>query len=311
MIPCCQGRVNVFLVSSFFLEDLVLLFVKNISSLQIESMPMKVSIIVTTYNWPEALALSLSSILRQSFRDFQIVVADDGSDERTALAVKDVLGSAGVGWIHVRHADKMIRQARIKNLGVKFSQGEYLIFVDHDVVLHPEFIADHLALAQKGFFLQGKRAFLPDRFTQKVLKRGGFVAPSPFLAGLGNRKNSLRCLWLGKIFLRPKKFQTALRGCNFSVAKEDFMHVDGFDEVFDGIWGREDSDICYRLFHNGIMLKNLWFRALQYHLFHRTQKNKAKDRLDFELQKSRQEKRIKAIQGFSRLSKEGEVIASS
>lgn len=272
---------------------------------------MDTSIIVTTYNWPEALALSLDSILRQSVQDTQIVIADDGSNQQTARTIMHVLGPSDRKWIHVRHADNSIRQARIKNLGVKFAIGEYLIFIDQDVILHPDFITDHLALAQEGVFLQGKRAFLPVAFTLELLKTGRFFPPSPLQAGLENRKNAIRCPWLGRLFSDPKKFQITLRGCNFSLSKKDLLEVDGYDETFDGLWGREDSDICYRLFHNRVYAKNLWFTAIQYHLFHKTLKSNAADRLDIELQKNRQEKRTKAIHGFSRLSDEGEVVASS
>ncbi len=272
---------------------------------------MDTSIIVTTYNWPEALAISLDSIVRQSVQDIQIVVADDGSDEHTALTVADILGPSGRDWIHVRHADVSVRQSRIRNLAVKYTTGEYLIFSDHDVILHPEFLADHRAFAQKGFFLQGKRVFLTEQLTQKVLTAGAFVPPPPYLPGIENRKNAVRSPLFGKILMRPKKFQTTLRGCNFSVSKEEYLEVDGFDEIFDGMWGREDSDICYRLFHSGVYVKNLWFTALQYHLSHKSINNKSISRLDFELQKNRREKRIKAIHGFSRLSDEGEIVASS
>ena len=272
---------------------------------------MDTSIIVTTYNWPQALALSLDSIVKQSIQDIQIVIADDGSNDLTLQTVEDILKPSGFKWTHVRHADNSIRQARIKNLAVKFAIGDYLIFIDQDVILHSDFIMDHLALAQEGVFLQGKRAFLPADFTLSLLKTGQFFPPSPLRARLKNRKNALHCPWLGRLFTNRKKFQTTLRGCNFSLSKKDFLEVDGYDETFDGLWGREDSDICYRLFHNRVYAKNLWFAAIQYHLFHKTIKSNATDRLDFELQKNRQEKRIKAIHGFSRLSDEGEVVASS
>ena len=91
----------------------------------------------------------------------------------------------------------------------------------------------------------------------------------------------------------------------------DFLEVDGFDETFDLSWGREDSDICYRLFHSGIRIKNLWFLALQYHLFHGVVKKWEKAKLDQELQRNLEEKRVKSLKGFSRLSSEGEIIAAS
>ncbi|MBW1772803.1 MAG: hypothetical protein JRJ82_07920 [Deltaproteobacteria bacterium] len=91
--------------------------------------------------------------------------------------------------------------------------------------------------------------------------------------------------------------------------REDFLKVDGYDEVFDRLWGREDSDICYRLFHSGVKIRNLWFTALQYHLYHEVIKRAGKDRLDEELINIRSEKRTRAKKGFSTLSSEGEIIA--
>jgi hypothetical protein len=93
--------------------------------------------------------------------------------------------------------------------------------------------------------------------------------------------------------------------------REDFLRVDGYDEVFDQLWGREDSDICYRLFHNNVRIRNLWFCGLQYHLHHRITKARGKDRLDEELERVLQEGRKKAIRGFSSLSPEGSIVSAS
>ncbi len=272
---------------------------------------MDASLIITTYNWPESLKVTLDSVIKQSTRTMEVIVADDGSGPDTTRAVKKVLGPSELKWFHVRHNDSGIRQARIKNLGVKYSQNPYLIFIDHDVPLHPDFIADHLAAAEEGVFLQGKRVFLPEGFTREILRKGTFVLPSAFLPGLENWKNMFRLPRLGRLLSRPKRFQTSLRGCNLSMHKADFLKVDGFDETFDQLWGREDSDICYRLFHQGLRIKNLWFSALQFHLNHRVIKRRQKDRLDLELHKIRNEKRSKAIKGFYQLSSEGEIIARS
>ncbi|NQU13812.1 MAG: glycosyltransferase [Desulfobacteraceae bacterium] len=272
---------------------------------------MKVSLIITTYNWPSALKVHLQSILGQSETDLEIIIADDGSGPDTSESIREILGPSNLRWCHVWHRDSGIRQARVKNLGVKYSSAPYLIFVDHDVLLHPDFVADHLASSRRGVCLQGKRAFLPETYTRNVLKSGLFYRPSPLLMGLENRKNSFRSPRMGRMFSRPKRFQTSLRGCNLSMSRQDFLQVDGYDETFDQLWGREDSDICYRLFHNGVKCRNLWFSALQYHLHHDVRKNRQKDRLDLELDLNRREKRKKAIKGFSRLSSEGEIISAS
>ena len=269
------------------------------------------SLIITTYNWPEALRLVLQSVLGQSWKPDQVMIADDGSGPETGRVVKDILLSSGIESYHVRHEDKGVRQSRIKNLAVKYSRFPYLIFIDHDVILHREFIADHLAMAKEGFFLQGKRALLPDYYTKRLLDRGRFISPKYWARGLGNRKNILRSPVVGKMLSRQKEFEHSLRGCNLSMFKSDFLKVDGFDETFDRSWGREDSDICFRLFHSGIKVRNLWFMALQYHLKHRVDTHWHKERLDKELQKNLSEKRIKAIKGLSQLSDEGRIIDKS
>ena len=272
---------------------------------------LQAALIVTTYNWPEALSLTLQSVLRQTTRPHEVIIADDGSKPNTATVVAEILGPVNVRWCQVRHADAKVRQSRIKNLAAKYSQAPYLIFVDHDVVLHPDFVADHLAEAEKGIFLQGKRALLSERATIKILAEGRFRAPSLLTRGLGNSKNTLHLPALGGLLARPKRFTTSLRGCNLSMFRSDFLTVDGFDETYDQSWGREDSDICYRLFHAGVRVKHLWFAALQYHLYHGVTANWDRERLDSELAGTLRDRRVKALRGFSRLSSEGGIIAAS
>jgi len=272
---------------------------------------MKSSLIITTYNWPEALQLVLRSLLAQSVMPDEILVADDGSGPDTARVIQDVLKSAHTPWRHVRHADQGVRQSRIKNLAVKFSAGDYLIFVDHDVVLHPRFVEDHLSMACTGSFLQGKRVLLDAKYTSDATAKGFFRPPGLCTRGLGNRKNVFRFPFMGRLLAKPKNFERSLRGCNLSLFRDDFIRVDGFDEAFDGSWGREDSDLCYRLFHGGVSVRTLWFMALQYHLFHQVVTGWERERLDTELARNLREQRTRAVKGFSCLSSEGGFIAGS
>ncbi len=269
------------------------------------------SVIVTTYNWPESLELVLLSICDQSVKPAEVIIADDGSGPETAQSVKKVLSHSGLEWCHARHDDRGVRQSRIKNLAVKYSTSPYLIFIDQDVLLERHFIADHLAMAEKGVFLQGKRLLLSRDITEKTLTSGFFKSPEFWSRGLGNRKNLFRSPFMAKMLSRPKKFETSLRGCNLSMFKSNFLEVDGFDETFDKSWGREDSDICYRLFHSGLKTKILWFSALQYHLKHRVVTNWDRERLDHELDQILKQKRVKAKKGFSQITPEGETIDSS
>jgi glycosyltransferase involved in cell wall biosynthesis len=271
----------------------------------------KASLIITTYNWPEALAVCLNSVLKQSYGNFEIIIADDGSKEPTAETVERLLQPSRRQWRHVRHDDSSIRQARIKNLAVRYATGDYFIFIDHDVVLHPYFIHDHIQSAEPDCFLQGKRVFLPQRLTRKSLEKGMMNPPPLLTRRLGNRKNAWYCPYLGKYLARKKRFQVTLRGCNLSMPRQVFEAVDGYDETFDRIWGREDSDICYRMFHSGYRIKNLYWTGLQYHLDHPAIKHTTRDRLDEELDRIRSERRTRALHGYSALNPEGCIVAAS
>ena len=272
---------------------------------------LSVSLIITTYNWHPALEITLKSVLGQALRPEQIIVADDGSGPETAGVVRKVLKDSGLSWCHVWHPDRGVRQSRIKNLAIKHSDHPYLIFIDQDVVIHPQFVADHLAMVREGTFLQGKRSLLPMYYTDRILSDGVFRPPSPLLRGLGNRKNTLHLSALGRILSRLKRFESSLRGCNLSMFRSDFIEVNGFDETFDRSWGREDSDICYRLFHAGLRVRNLWFLALQYHMKHKVATTWDRERLDGEIRRNIEDKRVRALRGFSQLSSEGDVIAAS
>ena len=276
--------------------------------------PLSAAVIVSTYNWPEALVAVLRSLNAQTCPPAEVIIADDGSARETARAVETAMRQTSLQWCHVRQEDSGFRQARARNLGVRFSHAAYLIFIDHDTVVHPDFVADHLRFSAPGLFLLGKRVFLPPGLTGQIIadRQSPFVPPAIWHKSLGNRKNALRAPWLGRLGMAPKKFQTSLRGSNLSVHRQDFMTVDGFDEFYDQAWGREDSDFCYRLFHVGLKCRNLWFSALQYHLHHpTTAKRKGRDHLDEELDRVRAEKRKKAINGFSKMSAEGELVSSS
>ncbi|MBL9137314.1 MAG: glycosyltransferase [Verrucomicrobiales bacterium] len=272
------------------------------------------SIIISTYNWPAALSLVLRSALSQSESDFELIIADDGSKPETAEAVASTLAGSPIPWCHVRQEDTGFRQSRVRNLGVRHARGTLLIFVDHDVLLHRDFVADHLRFNRPETFLVGKRCFLPAAESERLIAAGrleGSWWPAAWMAGLENRKNAVHLPMIGSWLARPKTFQTALRGCNLSARREDFLRVDGFDELYDGVWGREDSDFCYRLFHTGRRCRNLWFAGLQAHLHHRTVKRTQRDHLDDELDRMRAERRERAVRGFSQMDGEGRIVACS
>ena len=109
---------------------------------------MQASLILTTYNWKEALFLSLQSALAQSLPPAQILIADDGSREDTAIMIEEIAKTSPIPLIHVWQEDQGFRLSKIRNEAIKKATTEYIIVSDGDMILHPLFVRDHLRCAQ-------------------------------------------------------------------------------------------------------------------------------------------------------------------
>lgn len=236
---------------------------------------MKVSLIVTTYNWPEALKLVIRSALKQDYQDFEIVIADDGSDDKTTSCIKEFTKSSNVTIKHAWQEDAGFRAARIRNKAVSISDGEYLIFIDGDCILPKTFITDHVNLSQHGFFVPGSRLKITKDYTRQLIANG---------ASYNFQRSEILKLWLKRKikrvhpifkmpadssfrFRRKNKWQGAVT-CNLSLWRKDFIDINGFNNDFIG-WGLEDSDLVIRLINNKIYRKDGKFYSYVMHLHHK------------------------------------------
>ena len=227
----------------------------------------KISLIITTYNWKKALRLSLASALDQTRLPDQIIVADDGSSDGTAEMVKEITAKSRVPLFYSWQEDKGFRAARSRNKAIAKAIGDYIIMIDGDIILAENFVEDHLGFARKNSFVQGSRALLNDRKTATLLAAGS-IDVSIFDPGVENRKNCLRSALLASLFSWESDKTTGIRTCNFAFWREDSETVNGFNEDFVG-WGREDSEFAIRLMNSGVKRRNLRFKGLAYHLYHR------------------------------------------
>jgi len=227
---------------------------------------MKVSLIISTYNRPDALELVLMSIEQQTVRPAEVIIADDGSGIDTAEIIKKYQTSSSFRIIHSWHEDKGFRLARSRNKAISLAEFEYIIQIDGDVILHKNFIEDHINSASEGFMVQGSRVLLDELTTLKSIKRKKIVF-NVLMRGIKNRKNMFRSKFLSKIFRKYSNSLSGLRGCNMSYFKDDFYKVNGFNNEIEG-WGREDSEFVARLFNLGVKRKNVKFLCIQYHLWH-------------------------------------------
>ena len=247
-----------------------------------------ISVVVTTYNWKEALACCLESLFNQQDLSFEIVIADDGSRSDTEDLINGFSKRSPVPLKHVYHEDKGFRAAAIRNKAVLQSEGDYLIFLDGDCVVLPHFISRHKRFAQQNYFVAGNRILVNQAFTKTVTNENLPLhqqSVSTFLKWrLQNKINRfLPLLYLPfQIFrvFRPKHWGGAMT-CNLAMWKSDFMAVNGFDDLFQG-WGYEDSDLVIRLIHFGIKRKEGRFALPVLHLWH-SQNDRANQALNYQL----------------------------
>ena len=115
---------------------------------------MKISLIITTYNRPGALKRVLDGLISQTILPEEIIIADDGSDNNTKTMLQPFLDQTQINIKHVWHEDIGFRAARIRNMAIAESNGDYIILLDGDCIPEKHFIQDHKDLAQKGFFFQ-------------------------------------------------------------------------------------------------------------------------------------------------------------
>ena len=227
---------------------------------------MKITLIITTYNWPESLLLVIESIRHQTILPNEIIIADDGSTEVTKDLITSFNKSSDIDIIHSWQEDIGFRAARSRNKAIFKSSGNYIILIDGDVILHPQFLQDHITNAEPGFFVQGSRVLLSEIQTKKALFKKN-INFSFFSANLSNRKNSIHSKFLSKIFSNKKNHLRGVKSCNIAFYKKDCMSINGFNNDFEG-WGREDSEFVVRLINSGVKRKNIRFNAIQFHLWH-------------------------------------------
>ena len=225
------------------------------------------SLVITTYNSPEALDLVLRSALAQSEPPCEIIVADDGSTSDTARLVEMYHAAAKIPVVHVWQEDLGYRLSASRNRAIAVAKGNYIVLVDGDMLLHRDFIRDHRRLAIEGTFIQGSRVLLSQENTPQRLKTKN-ISFSFFGKGIENRKNTLRLPLLSGLLALKTRSLHGIRGCNMSFFRNDCIRVNGFNEDFVG-WGREDSEFAVRLVNSGILRRNVRFSALACHLGHR------------------------------------------
>lgn len=229
---------------------------------------MRAALVITTYERADALAAVLDSVSRQRTPPSEVIVADDGSGPATREVIAAFIGRSTVPARLVSQPHVGFRLTRLRNLAIAATGMEYLVFVDGDMLLHPDFIADHLRLARPGFYAQGVRAHADAALTQALIGRPanppGFWSPG--MGGL-RRAYLLRSRWLSAAMRRLANGFIAVKGCNQGFWRADLERANGFNEAIEG-WGPEDKELVARLENAGVRRQTLLFGGIAVHLHH-------------------------------------------
>ena len=235
-----------------------------------------ISVLLATYNWPEALQKCLESLANQTDTDFEIIIADDGSGPLTQSLIERIKPNHPAPILHLWQVDRGFRKTTILNLAMKEARGNYLVFLDGDCIVQPDFIARHRQLAQKGHLVTGSRVLLNEQLTKEILAlpawsfvqfkahllqyrlTGGINKCWPIVMKLGD----------GAWRLYKKFVWRRIKGCNMACWSADANAIGGFDEEMTG-WGHEDADFVFRLQQSGIVRKSGSWSTEVFHLFHR------------------------------------------
>lgn len=232
---------------------------------------MKISLAILTYNWPEALERVLESVAAQRRMPDEILVADDGSRPDTADVVARWRQALPVPVRHLWQEDRGFRAARCRNRAIAASRGDYVVLLDGDMILHPDFIGDHEMLAEPGFFLQGGRLKATVAESERLLA-GGKPVFAPWIDADFDEFDGTRRQYA---FRQPQLARWKARSrnggrvmsCNMSFWRADLLKVNGFDERMEG-YGAEDRELAARLENTGLRRRALKWAALAVHLWH-------------------------------------------
>ena len=248
----------------------------------------RLSLVVTTYDWPEALEVVLRALSEQADGPFEIVVAEDSEDARTAEVVDRHREYAAFRIAHVTQPDLGWRKTRIYNLGALEARGDYLVFLDGDCLPRPGFLRAVRRGSLTGWFLAGKRLHLREELTRRVLDgqetpwrwstprllaalaRGDFSTPREtahpgFLLPIRGRGRP----WQPSASDFSPPYEAY--GFFFAMSRRDFERANGFDLRYTG-WGGEDEDLAVRLRRMGLRCGWPGPRATLLHLWHAAKK---------------------------------------
>lgn len=244
------------------------------------------TVIAAFYNKIDYMKLVLAGFERQTTKNFELIIADDGSSIEIVKEVESISKNFPFHIKHIWQEDKGFRKNRILNQAILAADSDYLIFIDGDCIPHSSFVEEHINNRLSQVCLTGRRVNLSEKITGQLTEknvREGFLEKQSILLikdGLFGKSYDVEKGFYFKNSLVRKFFNNKSRGllgCNFSIHKDDLLMINGFDERYEAPSIGEDSDVQFRLELLKIKIKSLNNIAVQYHLYHKIQERLQKN----------------------------------
>ena len=244
-----------------------------------------ISIIISTYNSEDWLEKVMWSYEAQTFKNFEMVIADDGSKQPTFDLIEKMKSEVGYPIIHVWHEDNGFQKSQILNKAILACNADYILMSDGDCMAREDYVQVHINEREEGYFLSGGYFMLPMDISKLITKEDILTQRCFDVTWLKSHglKSSFKNNKLTAKGVKRKLLNTmtptnaSWNGHNASGWKKDILAVNGFDERMQ--YGGQDRELGERLFNYGIKSKQIRYSAVCLHLDH-PRGYKTKDSID-------------------------------
>ena len=264
------------------------------------------AVVISTYNNPDFLHLTLEGYRQQTDHHFSIYIADDGSSKETAQLIERLQADFPAPIHHYWQEDHGFRKARIHNRAIAQISASHTLLTDGDCIPLPGLVAAHRRFSGEDYFVSGSRVLLSRPCSERLCQQQSFDTARSGGWWLKQRVsgniNRLLPLLLPTTLSPASTQLEGIRGCHLCCPTRALIQINGFDESFEG-WGREDSDLTARLLHAGFKRRNLRGMPVL-HLWHEESSRRHLAENDDMLQACLNERRIEAAYGLKQLQPE-------
>ncbi len=232
-----------------------------------------ISLIISFYKRADFIALIFQALGRQSYEDFEVIVAEDDNVAETVRLIEHARKTYRFPIKHVSQEDNGFRKTKILNAAVRVAAGEQLVFLDGDCIPHRHFLKAYAKAIGENNVCYGRRTFLSKKLTTHLIAEKSIKKLCLFSVLFSSSKKKSAALYLPFLRNIDKQYRE-IKGCNWGTMRKHVIAINGFDEDYTRACVGEDTDIDWRLKAGNLMMKSMKNKAVVYHLFHHSNYSK-------------------------------------